>query len=96
MLGDFNAQTVNENDFVSIKQNAHAENDNSEFLDDYTSHLEDITMTVCRKSKDNLKPRYVNLLLNFCRGRNMYILNGRAGNDKRICEFTRRNESIVD
>ena len=96
LLGDFNARTANENDFVSVQQNEHEENDISEFLDDYTSCLYDMNMSICRKSMDECKNRYGNILLDFCKGNNMFILNGRAGNDKNTGKFTCRNASVVD
>ena len=94
----FNARIANGNDFVNFYQNEHAENDISEFIEDYTRHLDEAKMSVYRNSKGKIKDRYGRFLLNFCKGNNMFILNGRAGYDKNIGKFTCRNatESVVD
>ena len=36
------------------------------------------------------------MLLNFCKGNGVFILNGRMGNDVNIGRFTCRNASVVD
>jgi hypothetical protein len=45
---------------------------------------------------DKSKNKFGNLLLNFCKGNSMFIVNGRVGNDKNIGRFTCRNASVVD
>jgi hypothetical protein len=45
---------------------------------------------------DKSKNKLGNLLLNFCKGNSMSIVNGRVGNDKNIGRFTCRNASVVD
>ena len=41
-------------------------------------------MTLNRISMDKSKNKFGNLLLNFCKGNSMFIVNGRVGNDKNI------------
>jgi hypothetical protein len=45
---------------------------------------------------DKSKNKFGNLLLHFCKGNSMFIVNGRVGNDKNIGRFTCRNASVVD
>jgi hypothetical protein len=45
---------------------------------------------------DKSKNKLGNLLLIFCKGNSMFIINGRVGNDKNIGRFTCRNVSVVD
>jgi hypothetical protein len=45
---------------------------------------------------DTSKNKFGNLLLNFCKGNSMFIVNGRVGNDNNIGRFTCRNASVVD
>jgi hypothetical protein len=45
---------------------------------------------------DKSKNKFGNLLLNFCKGNSMFIVNGRVGNDKNIGRFRCRNASVVD
>jgi hypothetical protein len=46
-------------------------------------------------SKDKGKNRYGNFLLDFCKGNNVFIMNGRLGKDQ-IGNLTCRNTSVVD
>jgi hypothetical protein len=48
-----------------------------------------------RTSKDKGKNRYGNFLLDFCKGNNVFIMNGRLGKDQ-IGNLTCRNASVVD
>ncbi|XP_071138846.1 uncharacterized protein [Mytilus edulis] len=45
---------------------------------------------------DKGKNRYGNMLLNFCKGNDVSILNGRMGRDQNKGRFTCRNASVVD
>jgi hypothetical protein len=45
---------------------------------------------------DKYKNKFGNLLLNFCKGNSMFIVNGRAGNDRNIDRFAYRIASVVD
>jgi hypothetical protein len=43
-----------------------------------------------------IRNRYGNMLLEFCKGNSLFIVNGRVGKDKHIGRFTCRNASVVD
>ena len=45
---------------------------------------------------DSTKNRYGNLLLNFCKGNSLFIVNSRVGEDKGLGSFTCKNSSVVD
>jgi hypothetical protein len=55
-----------------------------------------IYLDVNRISMDKSKIKLGNLLLHFCKGNSIFIVNGRVGNDKNIGRFTCRNASVVD
>jgi len=78
-----------------ISQN-YVDNDISEFIENFTSTLDDLKMPLNRYNMDNSKNRYGNLLLNFCKGNSMFIVNGRVGKDQKIGRFTCKNASVVD
>ena len=96
LMGDFNPKTANDPDFVKLETTNHNICDISEFVQDNTCLLDFLNMTIERKSMDSSKNRYGNLLLNFCKGNGVFILNGRAFGDKNIGKFTCRNASVVD
>jgi hypothetical protein len=45
---------------------------------------------------DMIRNRYGNMLLEFCKGNSLFIVNGRVGKDKNIGKLTCRNASVVD
>jgi hypothetical protein len=45
---------------------------------------------------DNRKNNFGNRLLELCRCNNIFICNGRIGDDKGIGKFTSKNVSVVD
>ena len=94
LLGDFNARTAEESDFYVFN-----ENENGEFTDlinvnDLYS-LEMANFPEKRKSRDKMKNRFGNQLLDFCKGNNLFIMNGRSKSDKEG-KLTCRNASVVD
>lgn len=94
LLGDFNARTSSDDDFIIIDEEEH--NDISNFVNNYTGVLNSLSLPIKRVSQDKTKNRYGNLLLNFCKGHNLFIMNGRMGNDKNVGGFTCREASVVD
>ena len=68
----------------------------TDFVDNFTNLLNDLKMPLNRISINKSKNTFGNLLLNFCKGNSMFIVNGRVGNNKNIGRFTCRNASIVD
>ena len=82
-VGDFKARTAEEKDYI--------------FLEDYEfgDDLQGISINeVCnldifgiprrRTSKHKGKDRYGNFLLDFCKGNNVFIMNGCLGKDQRV------------
>jgi hypothetical protein len=96
LLGDFNARTATDTDFVDLIKNRHVDDYITDFVDNFTNVLNDLKMPLNRISMDKSKNKFGNLLLNFCKGNSMFIVNGRVGNDKNIGRFTCRNASVVD
>ncbi len=87
VLGDFNARTGTDPDFVKINENEQIEYDISEFIEDFTGRLDALNFAIERTSMDKTKNRYGNNCL--------FILNGRVGNDKNVGKLTCRNASVV-
>ena len=95
-MGNFNARTATDTDFVDLIKNRHVDDYITDFVDNFTNVLNDLKMPLNRISMDKSKNKFSNLLLNFCKGNSMFIVNGRVGNDKNIGRFTCRNASVVD
>ena len=49
LLGDFNARTGVENDFVEIDENEHGDNNISEFVDNKVDILKELSLPIYRK-----------------------------------------------
>ncbi|CAG2185030.1 unnamed protein product [Mytilus edulis] len=96
LLGDFNARTGCDDDFVIINEDEHGDNNLSDFIENPINALEALSIPTKRESMDKGKNRYGNMLLNFCKGNVFLILNGRLGRDQNIGRFTCRNASVVD
>jgi hypothetical protein len=92
-LGDFNARTATDTDFVDLIKNRHVDDYITDFVDNFTNVLNDLKMPLNRISMDKSKNKFGNLLLNFCKGNSMFIVNGRVGNDKNIGRF-KINKSV--
>ena len=82
-------------DFI-LDDNDHNNNNVSDYVDNYTEVLESLSLPVERSSMDMIRNRYENMLLEFCKGNSLFIVNGRVGKDKNIGRFTCRNASVVD
>ena len=96
-MGDINARTATDTDFVDLIKNRHVDDYIiTDFVDNFTNVLNDLKMPLSRISINKSKNTFGNLLLNFCKGNSMFIVNGRVGNNKNIGRFTCRNASVVD
>jgi hypothetical protein len=80
LLGDFNSRTADDPDFIEILINAH-ELDFTQFVENELAILDTLKIDRKRKSMDNGKNRSGNILLELCRGNNLFIVNGRIGDD---------------
>ena len=96
LMGDFNARTASDNDFVVLDDNVHSEINVNEYIYNNVDILENLDIPLIRKSKDCTKNRYGNLLLNFCKGNSLFIVNSRVGQDQGLGKFTCKNSSVVD
>ena len=89
ILGDFNARTANEKDFIDI-----SETESELFNTDVLYLLEESNIPLLRNSKDCVKNNFGNNLLNFCKGNNLFICNGRYGDSS--AGYTCKDISVID
>ena len=87
MVGDFNARTAVEKDYIFLEE--------YEFGDDVQGISINEVWNLDIIGKDKGKNWYGNFLLDFCKGNNVFIMNGRLGKDQ-IGNLTCRNTSVVD
>ncbi|MEW8546328.1 MAG: reverse transcriptase family protein [Candidatus Thiodiazotropha sp.] len=99
MFGDFNSRTKDLSDFTEIDgfisdvfgtENLLAENAST------YDCFEQNKVPFKRKSADNSVNQYGYSLIDFCKGNNFIILNGRIGNDYVSPKLTCKNKSTVD
>ena len=99
LLGDMNARTSDVDDFIEADP----------FLSDYfdfdetvlnhfnkVSSLAQYNMSYKRASQDRIINKQGEHLLDICKSSNLFILNGRCGNDKDKGKLTFRNISLLD
>ena len=99
LLGDYNARTQSEQEFLD------ADDFFSELFGyDYTlnqfynisSLLTQFNFDHTRSSKDKVLNNEGKFLLDLCKSNNLFILNGRCGQDKGVGELTFKNVSVID
>ena len=91
-FGDFNARTSTANDFVELDDSV---SENDDYLYDNAVHkLQDVNLPIERNSQDKKKNNFGNFLIDFCKGNNLFICNGRFGETS--CLFTCKEASVVD
>ena len=95
LAGDFNARTAELKDFSVFTENDFPSG-GEYLLENYISFLTDSNLPLNRKNIDKGKNNFGKLLINLCKGQNLFIMNGRVGNDSNIGELTCRNASAVD
>ena len=99
LMGDFNARTQNKEDFIDaddfFAQHFGFDDTVYQFYN-ISCLLAQFNLDRHRVSKDNVSNNEGNLLIEICRSNNLFILNGRCGNDKGIGAFTFRNTSVID
>ena len=93
-VGDFNARTSEENDYIFIDE-SDIGNDLEGIHVNEVCSLDLYAIPRKRNNQDKCKNRYGNQLLDFCKGNNIFILNGRLESD-RDGKFTCRRSSVVD
>ena len=90
LTGDFNSRISNDDCIFSDTDNTNID----QFSDVYK--LELLNVCVTRKSMDTKKNNYGNMLSALCKFNNLYILNGRVGEDRHVGKFTCKHSSVVD
>ena len=96
LLRDFNSCTSNCHDFVII------DSDHDELTRDIIENgtnanfFENCDIPMHRSSEDRRKNNFGNQLLEFCKYNDLYICNGRVGNDRNTGKLTCKNASVVD
>ena len=94
LVGDFNARTAEDQDFVYIDETDMAD-DLEGIVVNEVCNLDVLNIPRKRNNIDKGKNRYGNQLLELCKGNNLFILNGRIGSD-RDGNLTCRKSSTVD
>lgn len=98
LLGDFNARTGNEHDFVflddTIEQILHTDNPNDELC---RTSIRDLGFPTERHNSDHAQVNnYGKRLLEVCKSFNLCIANSRLGKDKFLGNKTCKGTSVID
>ena len=99
LFGDFNARTGNLPDFLKFDESICDENNLNDMFTESTelfNVLEKCSIPLERKSADNVTNVYGRNLLELCKNNNLFILNGRMGQDKLCPKVTCKDRSTVD
>ena len=99
ITGDFNAQTARIRDFTCTDASLDKYLDLDQQTIDYfdqESFLLTNNILVDRASQDNKINNVGYRLVDICKNNNLYILNGRYGQDKGIGKYTFRDQSVID
>ena len=92
LIGDFNSRTATNPDFIEFDDR------DVNFIDDLNEvdELSILNINRQRISKDTTINNFGRLFLDFCKQLNLFILNGRIGDDKSVGETTCKNVSVID
>lgn len=71
-------------------------NNAANFVENDVLTLDLLNIPRKRNSLDPIRNRYGNKILDFCKGNNLFIVNGRIGEDRMTGKLTCKNASIVD
>ncbi|VDI70471.1 Hypothetical predicted protein [Mytilus galloprovincialis] len=93
LLGDFNGRTADDDDFVIIHNDKHIDN-LTDFIENKVYMLEELNIPKKRKSLDRVKNGYGKRLLDLCKGNNLFIVNGRIGDDRQYEQQDLRQDFI--
>ncbi|CAG2185838.1 unnamed protein product [Mytilus edulis] len=94
--GDFNSRTSTDADFIPTDGNDISDILNlPEITENDTYKFEIYNIPIARNNKDKTKNNYGKLLLDLCKFTNMYIINGRIG-ENMTGERTSKNAAVVD
>ena len=99
LMGDLNAQTANLNDYTSndesLDKYLDLDSDTIECFDQ-ESFFKNNGITMNRTSQDIKKNNIGYRIIDVCKNNNMFILNGRYGQDEGVGSFTFRDQSVID
>ena len=65
-------------------------------IDEKFKIIENLNIQLCRESKDTKTNARGYTLIDICRSNDLFILNGRYGEDKNVGQFTFRDKSVID
>jgi hypothetical protein len=94
LIGDFNARTTEDDEFITLDENILFETFD-DFIENAPNVLQQLNLPLKRNNVDKDKKPYSNLLLNLCRGNDLFIVNGRISDNKES-NLTCRNASVED
>jgi hypothetical protein len=83
-----------DDEFITLDENTLFETFDG-FIENAPNVLQQLNLPLKRNNVDKGKNPYGNLLLNLCRGNDLFIVNGRIGDNKEG-NLTCRNASVVD
>ena len=99
LTGDFNAQTANMKDYTCLDRSfdkfLDLDQDTISFFDE-KSFLVQNNIQVERFSVDKKKNNTGYRVIDLCKNNNLFLLNGRYGNDKGVGKYTFRGQSVLD
>ena len=98
LLGDTNARTASAKDYNDPVINSHVWgfDADTEGHMNYIMKVSSKGIPITRYSQDKVKNSHGNKLLELCKISNMYICNGRLGNDCYIGKCTSKETSLID
>ena len=97
LVGDFNARTGSLPDYIEANSTNDYFDNNVVNIADFTelNILDELCINKVRNSVDNVVNKYGRKLLEFCKFNNVFIFNGRVGQDI-VGKQTSKNSSVVD
>ncbi|MES9884249.1 MAG: reverse transcriptase family protein [Sedimenticola sp.] len=100
LFGDFNSHISDTNEFINIDnflmESLEIEDAGVIEYFNKVDILPNYGLDINRVSKDKKTNNSGHRLIDVCKSNNLFILNGRCGDDKGIGEFTFRDTSIID
>ena len=99
ITGDLNAQTASMSDFTcpdtSLDKYLDLDQETINYFDQ-EAFLQRNNILVNRSSKDTKTNNTGHRIVELCKNNNLFILNGRFGDDSNIGNFTFRDQSVID
>ena len=99
LLGDFNARSSSEPEFIDADDFLAEHFGYDDTLNQFynmSSLLTQYGFEYNRSSKDTVLNNEGNFLIDICKSNNLFIMNGRCGQDRGKGEFTFKNTSVID